>query len=180
MDVELKIDLEKIVEDIRAEMIDSELMEKYHLSAVELKSVFRNLVHAKVLTLPEVYRRSILSDESIDTDSRRQWPRHRLAFLVPIYAADSPQIRGWLTDITDKGVGTTGIYANVGEAKTYVIGPRRLKDVKEIVFVAECRWQSTEGPGKVPIAGFRITKISQDGLAQLRKFIQLITFGDPE
>jgi len=63
---------------------------------------------------------------------------------------------------------------------THALSSCQGKDVKEIEFAAECRWQSTEGPDKVPIAGFQITEITQDVLAQLRNFIQLITFGDPE
>ncbi len=180
MEIERQPDLDELVRDVHAKMIDSELMEKYHLSAVELKGVLKHLIDTKVLTLPELYSRPILSDESIDTESRRQSPRFRLAFLVSIYESDSPKIRGWLTDITEKGMGTTGIDANVGETKAYVILPRRLKDVDQITFRAECRWRSTEGPDQVPIAGFRIVDISQDRLLQLRKFIRLITLGDQE
>ena len=107
-------------------------------------------------------------------------PDFRLAFLVSIYEANSPEVRGWVTDLTDKGVGTAKIHATAGELKTYVIVPRRLKDIDQITFKAECRWTSTEGPDQIPIAGFRITEISQDRLLQLRKFIRLITLGDEE
>ncbi len=178
MNIEQREDLEEMVKDIHAKMIDSELMEKYQLSAAELKTVLNHLVETKVLTRAELYRRPILTDDSIDAETRRHLPRHRLAFLLPIYEADSPEIRGWVTDITDKGVGTAKIQATAGEVKPYVIVPRRLKDIDQITFKAECRWNSTEGPDQVPIAGFRITEISQDRLVQLRKFIRLITLGD--
>lgn len=180
MNIEQREDLEEMAKDFHAKMIDSELMEKYHLSAAELKSVLNHLVDTKVLSHAELYRRPILTDDSIDDEPRRHLPRHRLAFLVSIHEADSPEIRGWVTDITDKGVGTAKISATVGEAKSYVIVPRKMKDVDEITFKAECRWVSTEGPDRVPIAGFRITEISQDRLQQLRKFIRIITLGDEE
>jgi hypothetical protein len=180
MNVEQREDLEEIVKDIHAKIIDSELMEKYHLSAAELKSVLNHLVDTKVLTHAELYSRPILNDDSIDDEARRQLPRYRLAFLISIHEADSPEIRGWVTDITDKGVGTAKIRATVGEVKSYVIVPRRLKGVDQITFKAECRWTSTEGPGQVPIAGFRIIEISQDRLVELRKFIRLITQRDED
>ena len=180
MNIEQQEDFEEMVKDIHAKMIDSELMEKYQLSAAELKTVLNHLVETKVLTRAEFHRRPILTDDSIDAEPRRHLPRHRLAFLVSIYEADSPEVRGWVTDITDKGVGTAKIHATVGEVKPYVIVPRRLKDIDQITFKAECRWTSTEGPDQVPIAGFRITEISQDRLVQLRKFIRLITLGDEE
>jgi len=161
-------------------MIDSELMETYQLSATELKTVLNHLVETKVLTRAELFRRPILADDSIDAEPRRHLPRHRLAFLVSIHDADSPEIRGWVTDITDKGLGTAKIHATVGEVKPYVIVPRRMKDIDQIILKAECRWNSTEGPDQVPIAGFRITEISPDRLLQLRKFIRLITLGDEE
>jgi hypothetical protein len=180
MNIEQREDLEEMVKDIHAKMIDSELMETYQLSASELKAVLKHLIETKVLTQAEVYRRPILTDDSVDDEPRRNLPRHRLAFLVSIYEADSPEKRGWVTDITDKGVGTAKIHATVGEVKPYVIVPRKLRGIDQITFKAECRWKSTEGPDQVPIAGFRITEISQDRLLQLRKFIRLITLGDEE
>jgi hypothetical protein len=162
MNIEQREDVEEMVKDIHAKMIDSELMEKYQLSAAELKSVLNHLVEINVLTRAELHRRPILTDDSIDDETRRHLPRHRLAFLVFIYEADSPEIRGWVTDLTDNGVGTAKIHATVGEVKSYVIVPRKLKDVDQITFKAECRWTSTEGPDQVPIAGFRITRFQTD------------------
>ncbi len=180
MNVEQQKNVGEMVKDVHAKMIDSELMEKYHLSVAELKSVLKHLVETKTLTPGELDRRPIMSDDSIDSESRRQLLRQRLAFLLPVYQSDAPEIRGWVTDITEKGIGTTRIRAAAGEVKTYVIAPRRLKNVDQITFAAECRWNSTEGRDEVPIAGFRITEISPDGLLQLRKLIRLITFGDEE
>ena len=115
MEIERQPDLDELVRDVHAKMIDSELMEKYHLSAVELKGVLKHLIDTKVLTLPELYSRPILSDERSISESRRQSPRFRLAFLVSIYESDSPKIRGWLTDITEKGMGTTGMMRTWGD-----------------------------------------------------------------
>jgi hypothetical protein len=180
MNVEQQQDLEEMVKDIHAKMIESELMEKYHLTVAELKAVLEHLVETKALNRVELQRCPILNDNSVDSEPRRQWLRHRLAFLLPIYEADRPEVRGWVTDITEKGVGTTKIQGTVGEVKTYVIAPRRVGDIDQIVFAAECRWNSTEGRDQVPIAGFRITEISPDRLKQLRKLIRLITLGNGE
>jgi hypothetical protein len=165
-----------MVKDIR-KVLAPELMKYRCRSGSKL---LNHLVVTKVLTRAEFHRRPILTDDSIDAEPRRHLPRHRLAFLVSIHEAGSPEVRGWVTDITDKGVGTAKIHATVGEVKPYVIVPRRMKDIDQIILKAECRWNSTEGPDQVPIAGFRITEISPDRLLQLRKFIRLITLGDEE
>ncbi len=178
MNTEQQVNLEEMVEDIHAQMIDSELMEKYHVSAGELKAAFKHLIEAKVLSLTELYRRPVLSDETIDAETRRKLPRYRLAFLVPVHESVRPEARGWVVNITEKGMQTTGIEARIGESKVFAVAPRRMKDGGEIVFAAECRWKRTEGPDEVPIAGFRITEISQEQLRKLRNFIGSITLGD--
>lgn len=178
MNTEQRINLKEMVEDIHAQMIDSELMEKYQLSAGELKAVFKHLIETNVLSLVELYRRPVLSDDMIDAEIRRKLPRYRLAFLVPVHESVRPESKGWVVNITEKGMQTRGIQAHVGEYKVFAVTPRRMKDVGEIVFAAECRWRRTEDPDEVPIAGFRITEISQEQLRRLRNFIRSIIFGD--
>ena len=175
MNTEQQVNLEEMVRDVHAQMIDSELMEKYQLSAGELKAVFKHLIEAKVLSLRELYRRPVLSDETIDAEMRRKLPRYRLASLVPVHESDRPEIGGWVVNITEKGMQTRGIQARIGESKVFAVAPRRMKEVGEIVFAAECRWNCTEGPDEVPIAGFRITEISPDQLRKLRNFIRSVT-----
>lgn len=63
MNIEQQKDFEEMVKDIHAKMIDSELMEKYQLSAAELKTILNHLVETKVLTRVELYRRPILTDD---------------------------------------------------------------------------------------------------------------------
>ena len=75
MNIEQREDFEEMAKDIHTKMIDSELMEKYQLSAAELKTVLNHLVETKVLTRAELYRRPILTDDSIDDEPRRHLPR---------------------------------------------------------------------------------------------------------
>ena len=84
MNIEQQKDFEEMVRDVHAKMIDSELMEKYQLSAAGLKSVLYHLVETKVLTRAELHRRPILIDDSIDAELRGHLPRHRLAFLFQV------------------------------------------------------------------------------------------------
>jgi hypothetical protein len=55
----------EFVADLRAGMDDAGLMEKYGLSDSELGKVFDKLIDADLITLDELWKRSLLSDTQI-------------------------------------------------------------------------------------------------------------------
>ncbi len=60
-----KIKAKLFVKDLRDGMGDRELMEKYSLSADQLRVIFRKLVDAGAINEMELYMRSSLTDSAI-------------------------------------------------------------------------------------------------------------------
>ncbi len=56
------IKTKEVVNDIRSGSTNSQIMEKYKLSAKELQNVFQKLLHAKMLTSQEIYRSQVAYD----------------------------------------------------------------------------------------------------------------------
>jgi hypothetical protein len=83
-----------------------------------------------------------------------------------------------VTDVTEKGVGVRGIDAEVGETRTFVISADEFTLVGPFAFEATCRWVNRDGAEGDFLAGFEITKISEDGLRELRNLIRALTFYD--
>jgi hypothetical protein len=172
---ELKVRVGEFVSDIRSKLTDYELMEKYGLEAVELKKAIKKLVDSQIIPVSEVYHRRILYDSSLDSEPRRRLPRHYLALLLPIFESNAPSVRGWLTDISEEGIGLKGIRSDFGEIRLFSIAPGRFSDASEILFEAECRWSEWADEESECSAGFMITKITDPNLLALRDFIRVLS-----
>lgn len=170
-----RIEVDEIVKDVRDGLTDHELMQRYGLSAKGLKSTLEKLVEAEIIELTEVYRRPVFYEDTLDSDSRRESPRHYLALLLPVYDADRKEERGWVTDISEQGVGVMGVEAVPGEKRTLVVIPEKFSKADRIVFEAECHWAERESADAEPTAGFKIISISETDLEELRKFIRVVT-----
>ena len=64
----VKIDAKTALEDIRAGMSDSALMDKHKLSAMGLQSLFDKLLQAGVISRSELEERIPLSQKSVDIE----------------------------------------------------------------------------------------------------------------
>ncbi|MFH1113975.1 MAG: response regulator, partial [Pseudomonadota bacterium] len=107
------------VECIRSGMDDLALMKRFGISAKGLNSLFRKLVAAGFISPEELYGRP-RPDHEFVLDVRDMHRRY-LAVTTPIWEVDRPEIKGWLLNVTERGLGTVGITAYVGEAKNLVI-----------------------------------------------------------
>jgi hypothetical protein len=172
---ELKVKAGEFVSDIRSKLTDYELMEKYGLAAVDLKKAIKKLIDSQVIPITEVYHRQILYDSSVDSEPRRRLPRHYLALLLPIYEANDPSVRGWLTDISEEGIGIKGIKSDFGELRSFCIVPGKFSDTSQIQFEAECRWSEWWDEESECSAGFMITSITDPNLLALREFIRVLS-----
>ncbi|MBI4962358.1 MAG: PilZ domain-containing protein [Desulfomonile tiedjei] len=166
----------ELVQEIRLGVSDFELMEKYGLSSKGLEKAYRILIEAAVITEGELRNRSQSVYDTVFIESMRELPRYYLALTVEIHDAARPGTPGKLRDITEQGVGITGIRATIGEVKTLVIPAESFIDVQRIVFDAECIWTEPGGPGGEPAAGFRIANISEQGLNDLKELIRAVAF----
>lgn len=172
-----QITAEEVLDDIRSDMIDSEIMQKYHVTAKELRDVYRALCESKSVDIAEMYCRPVYWDNNVDIEPRREFPRLLLAFILPVHDRDNPGARGIVADVTEKGMKLEGMESKVGEKRRLTVNPTRFGDMDPIDFEAECRWSKTEGPDQRPVAGFQITEISDGALRELRRFIRFVTTG---
>jgi hypothetical protein len=166
-----------IVRDVRSGMTDAELMEKYGLSAKGLESAFTKLVNSGTMTVGEVYGQRLSGQDTVIIDDVRELPRHFLSMTIPIYEATHEKRSGKIREVTEKGVGITGIQARIGEVKSFVIACRPFLEVDNIWLEAECIWMEAGKRREDWYGGFQITKISPKDLKNLRELIQLLSLG---
>ncbi len=164
------------VKDIQSGMSDSDLMKKYALSADGLQTVIKTLTKAKAVTAEKLYRTSASVHDTVFIENMRELPRHHLAISVDVYELKRPEISGMLTDVTERGVGISGLPATRGQIKRLVIPASDFIEADSITFGAECRWSDKDKETGEPLAGFEIIKISEKCLKDLRKLIQSLPF----
>jgi hypothetical protein len=171
-----RIDTKELVTDIRSNLSDVELMEKYKLSSCGLQRVFNKLVDSGSAMAADLSGRSMSCDDSVTLQNVRGSVRALPILSIDIHERDNPQIIGRIRDLSEVGVGVRGIEAQVGELKILVVVPDEFLEVEPFSFEAKCRWSRMGGRGKICNAGFEITDISADNYIQLLELLQLMTF----
>ncbi len=184
MPPERKVSVREIVEDIQLRRLnDTQLMEKYKVSARGLQSVFQKLVDRKAIDSKDIEDRSQPYVDTITLEQRQNHQRHYLPKPVPIYESKDVvniyerkdlQNKGRVNDITERGLGVVGLDATVGETKSFVIVADEFVELDPFSFDATCRWVQLEESGEYS-AGFEIGRISERALKELRKLIELLT-----
>ena len=71
-----------------------------------------------------------------------------------------------------KGVGVSGLTAEINESKTLIVAPGFLLEIEPFSFQATCRWLKISESGEID-SGFEITFVSSSDRAKLQKMIQL-------
>ncbi len=188
MPPERKVSVREIVEDIQLRRLtDTQLMEKYKVSAKGLQSVFQKLLDRRAVKSEDIEGRSQPYVDTITLEQRQEHQRHYLPQPVPIYETrDTISIyerkdlhnKGRVNDITERGIGVVGIDANVGDTKAFVIVADEFVELDPFSFDAICRWVQLEESGEYS-AGFEITKISARALTELQKLIERLTTACP-
>ena len=120
MEPKRKIKAKELVNDIRAGIGDSQLMEKHRLSAKGLQGVFKKLVDARAIRPKELFNRAPSLDDTADVTSFRLIPRDFVDVPLPICDAENPQNMGTIVDVTENGLGIRGFKTKSGETKTLV------------------------------------------------------------
>jgi hypothetical protein len=172
------MDEKEFVRDIRSGMSNPQLMKKYGLSSDGLRRLFEILIKANVITLEDLYTKSPLVHDTVFIENMRELPRHYLAMPVEIYESKLPENRVRLSDITEKGIGITGMAVRIGETKTFTIPTFDFIESDPVVFEAECRWAREEKETGEWLAGFEIRRISDECLEDLRTLIKCLPFLD--
>ncbi|MEW6352171.1 MAG: PilZ domain-containing protein [Thermodesulfobacteriota bacterium] len=177
MTEDAKIPVEKVAQDVNARMTDGELMEKYALTAKQLRQVLYRLFQTGLSAVVEQYRRPVLRDDAIEQEAHRETPRIYLAFQLPVRDTSDPSIRGWATDISEKGFAVRGIEATPGKKSKFSLDPRKICPVGTILLEAVCQWARTDPQSGTRLAGFKVVNISPEHLREFRNFIRFITVG---
>jgi hypothetical protein len=171
-----RTDKEEFIEGIRSGMSDSDLMKKYALSSDGLRRAFQTLIEANAISLEEVYGSSPSALDTVFVENMRELPRHYLAMALDIYETKHPEIMGMVSNVTEKGIATTGIAAGIGETKSFVIPVGNFIEADPILLEARCQWSKKERDTGEWLAGFEIITISEKCLHNLRSLIQSLPF----
>jgi len=169
--------IQTLASDLRSGMARSELMEKYQLSAETLASSLKRLVKANAITSAEFETFRYFDGEQRTERDSRGAPRNHPIPVVTICEVGKPGTRYLVRDISENGIGITGITAQVDEMKSLAVVGDEFGEIAPFEFEAQCRWARELEPDGGICAGFRITTISEQDIFRLREFVQGFTFG---
>ncbi len=177
MESKRKIKAKRFLRDFRKGMPNDQLMEKYHVSSEELRSVFGRLLAAGVLDEDEL---KVNLPESIIEDlihSFRNVRRCYTTFFVPVYDLDDLRVKGQLNDISEAGLSVSGIKALPGMEKKLVVQADHLAEIYPFCIEAVCRWSRVEPDGNT-FCGFEVPSWPPEARDALPKLIRSLTMCD--
>ncbi len=170
-----RIQTSLILADIRARLTESQIMNKYGLSSRGMQSAFWKLVRSGALTWDELLNVYPDLDDSVTLQKMRQYTRSHPILSIAIYEEGNPENRGKVRDLTENGIGATGISVQPDERKTLVMVPDDFMELKPFSLEAICRWASPGCEGEACSAGFEIVYIDEKSLEELQELVQLMT-----
>ena len=107
-------------------------------------------------------------------DEVRAHDRKPMDFGLPIIDSHNPEHPGLVCDISDDGVGTRGLSAQVGEIRIFVIPADDYFRSEPIVFKGICRWVEPGEDRWKNRAGFRVSKIFRGSLKGLQDIMRAL------
>jgi len=171
----IRIKVADIVHDIRSGLAEYDIMVKYGLSSHGLQSAFRKLIDAKVITYEEICGRSPDFEDTCELVDVRRSPRNYVVFELPVVDVDDTTNRGWVCDLTEKGLKINGLKTSQGSIMRLLIMPEDVEDFEPFRLEARCRWVSDADSPRRCHSGFQITDISSKSMDELRKLIDFMT-----
>lgn len=165
----------ELVEDLRAGQTNAELRKKYRLSEKGLASVFKKLLDAKLVESSELEDRLALIQNAASIHVARKEPRCYPVFGILIHELDDLAADYYIQDLSAIGFRISGMPTKVGEVRTFLIQADEFVDVFPFSFDAQCRWVKADSNIAEYSAGFEITKISEQGLNELKQIIKHMT-----
>lgn len=107
-------------------------------------------------------------------EEARAHDRKPMEFGLPIIDSQNPEYPGLVCDISDDGVGTRGLSAQVGEIRIFVIPADDYFRSEPIVFKGICRWVEPGEDRWKNRAGFRVSKIFRGSLKGLQDIMKAL------
>jgi hypothetical protein len=168
----ITVNINQVAADIRHGLGRGQLTEKYRLTSRALRWVCMELVSNGLLSWKELYEKLSSSSEGLVLDKPRESRRYTLGFDVEIHEAGHSEAPGKVRDVTQRGIGVSGMRAKVDERKTLVIAGDEFGEFATFTFDAVCRWAS-RAPGGDYLAGFEVSYISVRSMGEFRVLIRL-------
>lgn len=112
-----------------------------------------------------------VSLDNSNSANTRVLDRKRVYVDLPAYDANRSHRKGFVIDITSRGIGLKKIHTTTGDVIQWVICADEHFPVDRFSFVAKCKWTSIDPFNNDPLSGFQITRISPEDSAKLRKFL---------
>ncbi len=174
MDGKRDIRAKKIVRDIISGVDETELMHKYRLTSRGLQRVYRQLVDLNVIDVALLIERGVALFNT-ETTSVRRLPRKEIYVPLPVQDVYK-EVWGTVTDITERGLGVTGIRVGVGKVKKLIVKPETCFRLKPFTLKAKCRWVKLSDDEQGILAGFEIIFIAPKDLQELRNLIGALEY----
>lgn len=163
-----KISASELAADVRSGMSDADLMRKYEFSPRGLRSAFTKLLDGQIIEISHLKGRLKQFESPIIVEGARAYPRVTLDTLIPVY-----EVVGKIVNICENGFRITGIRAQEGELRSFILPLDDLFIAQRIFVRARCAWANDEGD-----AGFEIMEISKSHLRELKRVIQSLSFDE--
>ncbi len=170
-----KINLLAVLADIRAGMSQSDLLKKYDISESVFRQLSKKLLAAQGIRLATDAETVIM--DPVEFPATRESVRHEVDFDLPAYEADRPETLGMVREVSEESVSVAGIDAAVGDTKTLVVLGDELGQFSSFEFDGSCLWSFADAEEGTCLAGFAISKISENDAQELRKLVRVITTG---
>jgi hypothetical protein len=169
-----RIGAKSMREDICPGLSEAGLMARHGLSPEGLKRLFKEPVHAKIVTHQDLYRRFPSYRERTDQLKQRRARRVGLSVHLPVCDVGSTSF-GIVRDISTTGLRVAGIKYQVGDVTTFQLPIDVFMNADPLLVIAKCRWVSEKGKErKYFVAGFELVDLSAADLKVLKQFINLL------
>ena len=114
--------------------------------------------------------KNVSVDNSHSTNTR-VLDRKRVYVDLPAYDANRSHRKGFVIDITSRGIGLKKIHTTPGDVIQWIICADEHFPLERFSFVAKCKWTAVDQFNNDPLSGFQIIRISPEDSAKLRKFL---------
>ena len=152
-------------------MTDPQLMEKYKISAIGLRQLFKQLLEAKAIQFSELRARNAPYEDTADLDDFRSSLRYQVTFPLTIYEESNPNNNGMILDISRTGLRVRGISARAGEVKTFVVAAEPSDGSSPVIFQAVCKWVQAESDAQ-DSSGFDLVKVLHGNWRDLQTLVR--------
>jgi hypothetical protein len=162
-----------IAEDIRSGKIYIQLLDKYHITPVEFRAIFKQLLSAQIVepyqllgAVPALGDKDA-SGESLFDWTNRRFDRKEIDFGMLVVDSERPHVEGLVQNISKLGIGLKGIKAARGELMSLTIPANDFFEYDTVEMEGICRWTRKLYDDDCYVTGFEALLFYQGNLEDL-------------